>query len=337
MDWVTNPEIWIGFFTLVALEIVLGIDNIIFISILAGKLPPEQRDKARKLGLMAALVSRLALLFALSWVVKLTSPFFEVFGQGISGRDLILILGGLFLLGKSVFEVHDSLEGKSGHAGGKVAASFTAVILQIMVLDIVFSLDSVITAVGMVDELGVMIAAVIVSVIVMLVASGPISRFVDRHPSIKMLALSFLVLIGVVLIAEGFEQHISKGYIYFAMAFSLLVELLNIRMRSKAGREEPVALHQRYAAEGGADDQKGGGTGSGQAGEEPTDSSQGKDQAGERTASSTAEGQVGERTGSSEGKGQAGGPVGSSGGKGQVGERIGSSEGKGQADERTDS
>jgi predicted tellurium resistance membrane protein TerC len=299
MDWVTNPEIWIGFFTLVALEIVLGIDNIIFISILAGKLPPEQRDKARKLGLMAALVSRLALLFALSWVVKLTSPFFEVFGQGISGRDLILILGGLFLLGKSVFEVHDSLEGKSGHAGGKVAASFTAVILQIMVLDIVFSLDSVITAVGMVDELGVMIAAVIVSVIVMLVASGPISRFVDRHPSIKMLALSFLVLIGVVLIAEGFEQHISKGYIYFAMAFSLLVELLNIRMRSKAGREEPVALRQRYEAEGGAAD-------SGQAGEQAAES-------------------------------QAGGPVGSPGGKGQVDERIGSSEGKGQADERTDS
>lgn len=249
MDWVTNPEIWIGFVTLVGLEIVLGIDNIIFISILAGKLPPEQRDKARKLGLLAALVSRLALLLALSWVVKLTAPLFEVFSHPISGRDLILIFGGLFLLGKSVFEMHDSLEGKSGHAGAKVASSFTAVILQIMVLDIVFSLDSVITAVGMVDELGVMVAAVIVSVIVMLFASGPISRFVDKHPSIKMLALSFLVLIGVVLLAEGFEQHISKGYIYFAMAFSLAVELLNIRLRSKTNGEQPVELHQRYEAD----------------------------------------------------------------------------------------
>lgn len=249
MDWVTNPEIWIGFVTLVGLEIVLGIDNIIFISILAGKLPPEQRDKARKLGLLAALLSRLALLLALSWVVKLTSPMFEVFGQPISGRDLILIFGGLFLLGKSVFEMHDSLEGKPGHASGKVASSFTSVILQIMVLDIVFSLDSVITAVGMVDELGVMVAAVVVSVVVMLFASGPISRFVDKHPSIKMLALSFLVLIGVVLIAEGFEQHISKGYIYFAMAFSLAVELLNIRLRSKSDGEKPVELHQRYEAD----------------------------------------------------------------------------------------
>ncbi|GAA2845255.1 TerC family protein [Streptosporangium fragile] len=257
MDWVTNPEIWIGFFTLVALEIVLGIDNIIFISILVGKLPEEQRDRARKLGLLVALLSRLALLLALSWVVRLTNPLFEVFGQGISGRDLILIFGGLFLLGKSVYEMHDSLEGKSGHAGGKVAASFTAVIVQIMILDIIFSLDSVITAVGMVDELAVMIAAVIVSVVVMLVASGPISRFVDRHPSIKMLALSFLVLIGVVLIAEGLEQHISKGYIYFAMAFSLVVELLNIRMRGKAGREEPVELHRRYQAEGQTGEQAG--------------------------------------------------------------------------------
>lgn len=249
MDWVTNPEIWIGFVTLVGLEIVLGIDNIIFISILAGKLPPEQRDKARKLGLLAALLSRLALLLALSWVVKLTAPMFEVFGQPISGRDLILIFGGLFLLAKSVFEMHDSLEGKPGHASGKVASSFTSVILQIMVLDIVFSLDSVITAVGMVDELGVMVAAVVVSVVVMLFASGPISRFVDKHPSIKMLALSFLVLIGVVLIAEGFEQHISKGYIYFAMAFSLAVELLNIRLRSKSNGEKPVELHQRYEAD----------------------------------------------------------------------------------------
>ncbi|RCG28922.1 TerC family protein [Sphaerisporangium album] len=246
MDWVADPTIWIGFFTLVALEIVLGIDNIIFISILAGKLPPEQRDRARKVGLGLALLSRLALLLALSWVVRLTTPLFEVFGHGISGRDLILILGGLFLLGKSVFEIGDSLEGTSGHSSGRVAASFGAVIVQIMLLDVVFSLDSVITAVGMVDQLGVMVAAVIVAVIVMLFAARPISEFVERYPSIKMLALSFLVLIGVVLIAEGFEQHISKGYIYFAMAFSLVVELLNIRARKRAGRQRPVELRERY-------------------------------------------------------------------------------------------
>ncbi|MFI6814274.1 TerC family protein [Nonomuraea sp. NPDC050328] len=234
LDWVTNPEIWIGFLTLVALEIVLGIDNIIFISIIAGKLPPEQRDRARVLGLAAALISRLVLLLALSWVIRLTEPLFTVLGQEISGRDLILILGGLFLLAKSVLEIGHSMELKDGEGGTKrKVTSFASAIIQIMILDIVFSLDSVITAVGMVDELGVMIAAVIVSVIVMLFASGPISRFVDRHPSIKMLALSFLVLIGVVLLAEGFEQHISKGYIYFAMAFSLVVEMLNIRMRSR--------------------------------------------------------------------------------------------------------
>ncbi|MEV7966694.1 TerC family protein [Sphaerisporangium sp. NPDC088356] len=246
MDWVVNPEIWIGFFTLVALEIVLGIDNIIFISILAGKLPPEKRDRARKVGLGLALVSRLALLLALSWVVRLTTPLFEIFGQGISGRDLILILGGLFLLGKSTFEIGDSLEGTQGHSSAKAGATFGAVIVQIMLLDVVFSLDSVITAVGMVDELGVMIAAVIVAVIVMLFAAGPISGFVEKYPSIKMLALAFLVLIGVVLIAEGLEQHISKGYIYFAMAFSLGVELLNIRARRKAGRQQPVELRERY-------------------------------------------------------------------------------------------
>ncbi|MEU7003301.1 TerC family protein [Nonomuraea sp. NPDC046570] len=236
LDWVADPQIWIGFFTLVALEIVLGIDNIIFISILAGKLPPEQRDRARVLGLGAALVSRLALLLALSWVIKLTAPLFEVFGQEISGRDLILLLGGLFLLAKSVIEIGDSMELKDKGGKERAVTSFASVILQIMVLDIVFSLDSVITAVGMVDELGVMVAAVIVAVLVMLFASGPISRFVDKHPSIKMLALSFLVLIGVVLIAEGLGQHIAKGYIYFAMAFSLVVELLNIRMRTRQAR-----------------------------------------------------------------------------------------------------
>ncbi|GAA3253525.1 TerC family protein [Nonomuraea helvata] len=239
LDWVTDPQIWIGFFTLVALEIVLGIDNIIFISILAGKLPPEQRDRARVMGLGAALITRLLLLLGLSWVVQLTEPLFAVLGHEISGRDLILLLGGLFLLGKSVTEIGHSMDAPAEKDGKKAAAaSFASVILQIMVLDIVFSLDSVITAVGMVDQLGVMIAAVVVAVVVMLFASGPISRFVDRHPSIKMLALAFLVLIGVVLIAEGFGQHIPKGYIYFAMAFSLVVELLNIRVRSKRAHPE---------------------------------------------------------------------------------------------------
>jgi predicted tellurium resistance membrane protein TerC len=242
MDWVTDPNIWIGFFTLVALEIVLGIDNIIFISILAGKLPPEQRDRARVLGLAAALISRLLLLLGLSWVVQLTAPLFSVFGHEISGRDLILLLGGLFLLGKSVTEIHGSMEGGHGKDGKQGAtASFASVIVQIMILDVVFSLDSVITAVGMVDELGVMIAAVVVAVAVMLFASGPISRFVDQHPTIKMLALAFLVLIGVVLVAEGLEQHIPKGYIYFAMAFSVIVELLNIRVRSRQAKKAEVA------------------------------------------------------------------------------------------------
>ncbi|MEV1238865.1 TerC family protein [Nonomuraea sp. NPDC050022] len=237
LDWVADPQIWIGFFTLVALEIVLGIDNIIFISILAGKLPPEQRDRARVMGLGAALISRLLLLLALSWVVRLTTPLFEVFGHGISGRDLILLLGGLFLLAKSVTEIGHSMELKEEGGKGRAVTSFASVIVQIMILDVVFSLDSVITAVGMVDELGVMIAAVIVAVLVMLFASGPISRFVDKHPSIKMLALAFLVLIGVVLIAEGLGQHIAKGYIYFAMAFSVIVELLNIRMRSRHAKQ----------------------------------------------------------------------------------------------------
>ncbi|MEV0619667.1 TerC family protein [Nonomuraea sp. NPDC050404] len=241
LDWVTDPNIWIGFFTLVALEIVLGIDNIIFISILAGKLPPEQRDRARVLGLAAALISRLLLLLGLSWVVQLTEPLFAVWGHEISGRDLILLLGGLFLLGKSVTEIHHQMEGHGKDGKNAAAASFASVIIQIMILDVVFSLDSVITAVGMVDEIGVMIAAVIVSVLVMLFASGPISRFVDQHPTVKMLALSFLVLIGVVLVAEGFEQHIPKGYIYFAMAFSVIVELLNIRVRSRNLKKREAA------------------------------------------------------------------------------------------------
>ncbi|MGI5267884.1 TerC family protein [Nonomuraea sp. CA-218870] len=237
LDWVANPEIWIGFLTLVTLEIVLGIDNIIFISILAGKLPPEQRDRARVVGLGAALVMRLLLLLALSWVVRLTAPLFEVFGHEISGRDLILLLGGLFLLAKSVTEISHTMDGPAKDGKSAAVVSFTSVIVQIMLLDIVFSLDSVITAVGMVNELGVMIAAVVVAVIVMLFASGPISRFVDAHPSIKMLALAFLVLIGVMLVAEGLDQHIPKGYIYFAMAFSVVVELLNIRVRSKRAKQ----------------------------------------------------------------------------------------------------
>ncbi|GAA4511953.1 TerC family protein [Nonomuraea ferruginea] len=237
LDWVSNPEIWIGFLTLVTLEIVLGIDNIIFISILAGKLPPEQRDRARVLGLAAALVMRLLLLLALSWVVRLTAPLFEVFGHEISGRDLILLLGGLFLLAKSVTEISHTMDGPGKDGKSAAVVSFTSVIVQIMLLDIVFSLDSVITAVGMVDELGVMIAAVVVAVAVMLFASGPISRFVDAHPSIKMLALAFLVLIGVMLVAEGLDQHIPKGYIYFAMAFSVVVELLNIRVRSRKNKQ----------------------------------------------------------------------------------------------------
>ncbi|MBF8186528.1 TerC family protein [Nonomuraea sp. K274] len=241
LDWVADPQIWIGFFTLVALEIVLGIDNIIFISILAGKLPPEQRDRARVLGLAAALISRLLLLLGLSWVVRLTEPLFAVLGHEISGRDLILLLGGLFLLAKSVTEISHSMDAPHGKDGGKAAVSFTSVIVQIMILDLVFSLDSVITAVGMVDELGVMIAAVVVAVLVMLFASGPISRFVERHPSIKMLALAFLVLIGMVLVAEGLDQHIPKGYIYFAMAFSVVVELLNIRMR---GRHAKISVEE---------------------------------------------------------------------------------------------
>ncbi|NRQ36102.1 TerC family protein [Nonomuraea sp. NN258] len=242
LDWVTNPEIWVGFFTLVALEIVLGIDNIIFISILAGKLPPEQRDKARVLGLAAALITRLLLLFALSWVVRLNTPLFAVFGHEISGRDLILILGGLFLLAKSVTEIGHTMDASEKPGKKPAAMSFASVIVQIMLLDIVFSLDSIITAVGLVNELGVMVAAVTVAVLVMLFASGPISRFVDTHPSIKMLAMAFLVLIGAVLVAEGFDQHIPKGYIYFAMAFSVVVELLNIRLRSrnaKHGGSEP--------------------------------------------------------------------------------------------------
>ena len=244
MEWMSNPAGWVALATLIALEIVLGIDNIIFISILVGRLPAEKRDLARRLGLGLALGARLALLFSLAWVMGLKDPFFHVFGQGISGRDLILILGGLFLIWKSVHEIHNSLEGEDHQAstGVVVGATFGGVLIQIALIDIVFSLDSVITAVGLVDEVSIMVIAIIASVIVMLFAAKPIGEFVDRHPTIKMLALAFLVMIGTVLLAEGFEVKIPKGAVYFAMAFSLGVEALNIRMRGK--RSTPVKLHR---------------------------------------------------------------------------------------------
>jgi predicted tellurium resistance membrane protein TerC len=243
MDWLTDPQIWIAFTTLTFLEIVLGVDNIIFISILSGKLRAAQQRRARRVGLLGAMLTRIALLFSLAWIIRLTRPWFTILGQEISGRDLILILGGLFLLAKSTYEIHDKLEGEEGHASKKVPSSFTSVVIQIMLLDIVFSLDSVITAVGMVDELWVMVSAVIVAVAIMMLSAESISHFVNGHPTIKMLALSFLLLIGVSLMAEGFDQHIPKGYIYFAMGFSVFVEMLNLRLRR---RREPVQLHERY-------------------------------------------------------------------------------------------
>jgi len=247
MEWMSSPESWIALLTLTVLEIVLGIDNVIFISILAGKLPKEQQGKARKVGLGLAMFIRLALLASIAWIARLTNPLFAVFGQEISGRDLILLVGGLFLLAKATHEIHGRLEGDEGEASARAAASFTGVIVQILALDIVFSLDSVITAVGMANELAIMMAAVVIAVGVMLFAAGPISNFVERHPTVKMLALSFLLLIGMSLVADGFGQHISKGYIYFAMGFSVLVEVLNLRMFKKA-KQKPVHLHQPYVA-----------------------------------------------------------------------------------------
>ncbi len=231
MDWLSNPEAWIALLTLTVLEIVLGIDNIIFISILSGKLPEALQKRARNVGLAMAMIMRILLLLSIAWIVRLTKPLFTVVGQDISGRDLILLVGGLFLLFKATHEIHDKLEGEEGASATRVAPSFTSVIVQIMLLDIVFSLDSVITAVGMAKDVGVMITAVVISVAIMLVAAGPIGAFVNRHPTVKMLALSFLLLIGVTLIAEGFEQHVSKGYIYFAMAFSVFVEVLNLKLQ----------------------------------------------------------------------------------------------------------
>jgi predicted tellurium resistance membrane protein TerC len=248
MDLLSNPQTWVAFLTLTALELVLGIDNVIFISILAGKLPPEQRKRARTVGLGLAMLTRIGLLFSISWIVRLTAPLFVVLGQEISGRDIILIGGGLFLLAKSTHEIHQKLEGEEGEASAKVKASFTSVIIQILLLDVVFSLDSVITAVGMVNQIGIMIAAVVISILVMIVFAGPLNDFVERHPTVKMLALSFLLLIGVVLIAEGLDQHISKGYIYFAIAFSVFVEMLNLRL--KRVKADPVKLHEPYTSEG---------------------------------------------------------------------------------------
>lgn len=247
MEWITDPQALIALLTLTVLEIVLGIDNIIFISIISGKLPVEQRKKGRLIGLSLAMITRILLLFSISLIVKLTEPFFTVFGLGISGRDLILIIGGLFLLAKSTMEIHSKLEGEEEHHNIKAKVSFTGVIIQIMLLDIVFSLDSVITAIGMANDLPVMIIAVILAVIFMMFFSGSISEFVENHPTIKILALSFLLLIGFSLIVEGLHQHIPKGYIYFAMAFSVFVEMLNLKMRKK--KAEPIKLRQRIPGE----------------------------------------------------------------------------------------
>jgi predicted tellurium resistance membrane protein TerC len=244
VDLLTNPETWVALLTLTSLEIVLGIDNVVFISILAAKLTLEERARARTVGLSLAMFMRIALLFSLSWVIGLTEPLFDVLDKDFSGRDLILLGGGLFLVAKATLEIHEKLEGDSPHEARNVAtAGFASIIIQILLLDIVFSLDSVITAAGMAEELAVMIAAVVIAVGVMLVASGPISRFVEEHPTIKMLALSFLLLIGLGLVLDGVGRHIPKGYIYFAMGFSLFVELLNLRIHR---RKQPVVLHRRY-------------------------------------------------------------------------------------------
>lgn len=244
VEWITDPQAWIALGTLTVLEIVLGIDNIVFISILSGKLPEAQKAKARMIGLGLAMFGRVALLLSLSWIMRLTEPLFTVLAEDISGRDLILLLGGLFLIGKSTHEIHNKLEGEHGEDGtAKKVATFGSVIFQILLLDLVFSLDSVITAVGMADHIQVMIIAVVIAVLIMMISAGAVSRFIEDHPTVKMLALSFLLLIGVVLVAEGFEQHIPKGYIYFAMAFSVFVEMLNLRMKAKK-KPKPVPLRK---------------------------------------------------------------------------------------------
>lgn len=246
MEWISTPDAWIALLTLTALEIVLGIDNIIFISILSGKLPADRQGTARRLGLGLAMLTRILLLLSISWVVGLTSPLFHLARLEVTGRGIILLLGGLFLLGKATFEIHEKLEGEESHDSGRAVTTMRAVIIQILLLDAVFSLDSVITAVGMADDIGVMVTAVVVAVGVMLFSAGSVSDFVNRHPTVKMLALSFLLLIGMSLVAESFEFHIPKGYIYFAMAFSVFVEMLNLRMRSRKVTSEPVELRATY-------------------------------------------------------------------------------------------
>ena len=244
MNWITEPQAWVAFATLSLLELVLGIDNVIFISILATKLPREQQELARRVGLGLAMLMRIALLFSLSYIMRWIEPLFTVLGQDISGRDVVLIVGGLFLMGKSTLEIHDKLEGEEGGTSTRVKPSLRSVLIQIVLLDLVFSLDSVITAVGMVEEVGIMVAAVMLSVGVMMVFARPISDFVERHPTVKMLALSFLLLIGLALVADGLDQHIPKGYLYFAMAFSVGVELLNLRVRRVRG--DVVKLRHPY-------------------------------------------------------------------------------------------
>lgn len=244
MDWILNPEIWIALVTLTVLEVVLGIDNIVFISILAGKLPPERQAKARRVGLLAAMIMRILLLLCISWIIRLTNPLFTLLGTAVSGRDLVLIAGGLFLIAKATHEIHSKLEGEAEEMDIKVFPSFVAVIAQIMVLDIVFSLDSVITAVGMTQYVPVMIVAIVIAVGVMLVAVEAISDFISRHPTVSMLALNFLLLIGVSLIASGLHHEIPRGYIYFAMGFSVFVEVLNLKMRQRA--RMPVKLHRQF-------------------------------------------------------------------------------------------
>ena len=249
MEWVSNPDVWISLLTLTLLEVVLGIDNLIFISILSGKLPLEQQARARKVGLALALVTRILLLCGIAWVAKLDTPFWTatLFGKNlaVSWRDVVLIVGGLFLLAKSTYEIHEKLEGEDGEKTTRVAPAFSGVIFQILLLDIVFSLDSVITAVGMTNRIGVMITAVILAMLVMLVFVNQIGDFVERHPTLKMLALAFLILIGAMLVAEGFHQHVPKGYIYFAMSFAVGVEMLNLKLRARHAAK-PVSLHQPY-------------------------------------------------------------------------------------------
>ncbi|MGH8923292.1 MAG: TerC family protein [Acidimicrobiia bacterium] len=252
MEWISDPQIWLSLLTLTVLEVVLGIDNIVFISILAAKLTASQQGRARTVGLAMAMIMRILLLLGISFVIRLTDPLFAIFGNDLSGRDLILIFGGLFLLGKATFEIHEKLEGEEAHATAGSAASFGGVLTQIVLLDAVFSLDSVITAVGMAEEIGVMIAAVVIAVTVMLVSARPISEFVNRHPTVKMLALSFLLLIGSSLVADGWDLHIPKGYIYFAMGFSVLVEGLNLRVRAGRKRAPPVEMRPTFLKDPGA-------------------------------------------------------------------------------------